>query len=132
MRMPFGFVVLTMLTMCALGAQTQVKLPVEMVGTWCVREDDSGAGTSTIYKRGRGCEGEGIDIRQDGYDGPELGCTFKKTERLARDAYLVRAVCHGDRSTWTEVSKFQISDGQLVITDVHSTAPRPETGKRRE
>ena len=51
-------------------------------------------------------------------------------EPLASNAYLVRVVCEGERSTWTEISKLQNSDGRLVVTDVHSTTPRLENRTR--
>ena len=135
MRMLFGFAVLGMLTMPALAAQLQGKLPPKMIGTWCVGEDAASGGASTIYHRSKNSEGIGCSevlwVRQNRYEGNERGCTMKKIEPLVSNAYLIRAVCEGERSTWTEISKFHISDGQLVITEVHSTTPRPANRTRR-
>jgi hypothetical protein len=135
MRMLFGFAVVSMLMTPALSAQPQTKLPAKMIGTWCVGEDAASGGASTVYHRSKNSEGIGCSevlwVRQNGYDGNERGCTIKKIERLVSSAYLIRAVCEGERSTWTEVSKFQISDGQLVIADVHSTRPQANRTRRR-
>ena len=129
----YAFAVLSMLMTPALSAQPQVKLPAKMIGTWCVGEDAASGATSTIYHRsseGIGCS-EVLWVQQNRYGGNERGCTIKKIERLVSSAYLIRAVCEGERSTWTEVSKFQISDGRLVIADVQSTTPRPNRTRRR-
>ena len=134
MRMLFGFGLLSMLTTPALCAQPPVKLPANMIGTWCVSEDAASGGARTIYNRSKDPEGLGCSdvlwVKANSYEGNEMGCTVKKVEPSASNAYLVRAVCEGERSTWTEISKFQTSDGRLVVTDVHSTTPRPENSTR--
>src|SRR5262249_46299929 len=110
------------------------KLSAKMIGTWCLSEDAASGGDGTIYHRSKNPEGIGCSevlwVRANRYESNEMGCTMKKIEPLASNAYLVRAVCEGERSTWTEVSKFQISDSQLVITHVHGTKPHPTNRTR--
>jgi hypothetical protein len=128
--MLFGFAVLSMLMTPALSAEPQVKLPAKMIGTWCVSEESATQKLGTdIYDRvAKGTNCDGINIRQTSYDGLEYSYTIKKTERLAGDAYLARAACESEGSTFTDISTFRISAGQLVVTELEKIFQRRKDG----
>jgi len=141
MRMLFGFAVLSMLITPAFSAEPQVKLPANMIGNWRLSEDaaklpadlygGTGAGINIYNRDAKATDCDGcINIRQTSYDtGYETSCTIKKTERLARDAYLVRAACESEGSTFTKISTFQILAGQLVVTDLERIFPKKKGRK---
>lgn len=99
-------------------------LPDTMVDTWCSSSPHPGSRTTKdfwafaddTYERGNQCEGDGITVHRDSYDGPEMGCRFTEVRRITDYAFLVRAHCEGEGLPgWTDDTLFELFDKHLFV-----------------
>jgi hypothetical protein len=105
----------------------RVMLSKEIVGTWCY---SSKAGNVWRYRREANplknrapCKGvEWMEIKQDGYEGPEFGCksiegrvVYSNLPKYPTEMYSISYRCSGEGSAWSEKCDLSRVDNELLV-----------------
>ncbi len=116
------------LTMSASAAE-RVTLDKKVLGTWCSMGRDKVGGKHWRYRRevnppkGRApCKGdEWVEIKQDGYDGPEFSCKtiegrvdlYDVNTTYQHEKYSISYRCSGEGYAWKEKCEVVLVRGEL-------------------
>jgi hypothetical protein len=121
LRLILALVAIALTALSAVAAE-RVKLPTEMLGTWCLDEHEA-----STYRRGD-CQDKTdswLQIGADGYQGHEFGCKAIKVSVDRRNprytVYELESRCEGEAKTWTAAINMWLGlNDTLVIVE----APR--------
>jgi hypothetical protein len=115
------------LTMAALpaAAADRVKLPTEMLGTWCLQQN----GEVPTYRRGDCLRktDSWLLIGPDGYQGHEFGCKIIKTGVDRRNrryvVYVLESHCEGEAQTWDATISMWLGLNDSLIVQTGEASP---------
>jgi hypothetical protein len=101
----------------------RVKLPPELLGTWCVEYSDD---KSTLYDRGNcanKADGSWIVMGPDGYKAFEVDCrtiasTAVRRKYVARPVYVLQMHCTGlDKENWQQRLSIFLGKGDMLVVE---------------
>jgi hypothetical protein len=122
-------------------AAERVKLPPEMLGTWCLKNQQENINPKDdlfyVRENCRGKTDSWIVIAPDGYEGHEMGCTTAKSTRrkdaarsdtyTTRYRYVMQYKCGGEGMTWFASEEMYLDeDDTLVVTKRRSWGEKNE------